>query len=81
MQPINTYNNKDKNNYPENGLPKYCYFSKNKNSKKTDGIECKPPYKEIEEKGFKAVYNIKIGWKDLDGNTKYSQYIIWKNTK
>lgn len=81
LQPINTYNNKDKNNYPENGLPKYCYFSKNKNSKKTDGIECKPPYKEIEEKGFKAVYNIKIGWKDLDGNTKYSQYIIWKNTK
>ena len=41
----------------------------------------KIPYEKFDEKGFVPLYNIKTGWKNIDGKDIYAKYIIWENIK
>ncbi len=80
-QYLDVLNNREQEALLQGKYEKLCRFRKNETNNKIVKIECNIPYKKLENIGFAPVYNIKIGWKDLDGNTKYSQYIIWKNMK
>ncbi len=78
-QLLDEFNNKDKKAYNAGLYPKDCYFRENDAIKKVVKIECGIPYKKIEDKGFEAKYNIRIGWQNIDNITEYVQYIIWQN--
>jgi len=80
-QPVDEFNNRDKKRYKNGEYPKNCYFRENENVKKVVKIECGIPFNKLEERGFAPVYNIRIGWKNVEDKQVYSQYIIWKNLK
>ena len=80
-QVLTEFNNKDERLYRAGKLLKQCSFIEDKISKRISQIDCYIPYEKFDEKGFVPLYNIKTGWKNIDGKDIYAKYIIWENIK